>query len=120
MAYIGKSGVYIEGTLTNGNKNRIAMRLTFREQTKISTTTPFLQELIGILVGVNIAQRYTNNVRAFTECKLALAKVKDAITIGSKSTSHLPYGSLISAIKRSSTSIYYGMRKIMASIRQIH
>lgn len=79
---VGKSGVYIE-TLANGIKNRIAMRMTFQGHTKINTI-PFIQELIGILVGVNIAQRNTNSIRAFTDCKSALAKVKDAITAGSK------------------------------------
>ncbi len=64
---MGKSGVYIEGTLTNGVMNSIAMRLTFNKNTLIPTT-PFLHELIGILVvGANISGNTSTKVRTQTQ-----------------------------------------------------
>ncbi len=102
---IGKSGVYIEGTQVNGVKNRIAMQIIFNKESRVNTT-PFLQELIEIMVGINVAQRNTSHIRAFTDCKSALAKVKDAITQGSFSAIHLPYGPLINAIKNKNPKHY--------------
>ncbi len=62
------------------------------------SSTPFLQELIGILAGFYISMHTNNCVMAYTDCKAALAKVKDALTPGSNSTLHLPYGPLIGVI----------------------
>ncbi len=94
---VGQSGIYIEGTQMNGVKNHIAMKLTFKKSKRFNTT-PFLQELIGILVGINISYHQPNSVRAYADCKAALNKVRDRITPGSKSTLHLPYGPLLKSI----------------------
>ncbi len=93
----GKSPLYIKGNLKNGVKNRIAMQIEPQQKGAISST-PFLQELIGILAEFYISIHTNNCVMAYTDCKAALAKIKDALTPGSNSTLHLPYGPLIGVI----------------------
>lgn len=73
------------------------MKLTFRKSTRINTT-PFLQELIGIIVGINVSYHDSNKVRASTDCTSAINKVLGMITPGSKSAIHLPYGPILGSI----------------------
>jgi hypothetical protein len=74
------------------------MQIEFQKQDVISTT-PFLQELIGIAVGFHLSKHTNNTVMAYTDCKAALAKVRDTLATGSKSILHLPYAPIIGAIK---------------------
>lgn len=63
------------------------------------STTPFIHEVIAIIIGTNISHKTTTSVRAYTDCKSTLTKVKDMITPGLTSALHLSYGPILSAIK---------------------
>ena len=102
---IGQSGIYIEGIQQSGAINQIAMKLTFREKTRINTT-PFLQELIGIIVGINVSYHSSNRVKAYTDCRSAMNKVVGMLTPGSKSAIHLPYGPILGSITRENLNNY--------------
>ncbi len=59
-----------------------------------------LQELIGSIVGINVAYHSHNRVRAYTDCRSAMNKVVEMITPGSKSAIHLPYGLIVGSIDK--------------------
>lgn len=73
------------------------MKLKFQENTRFKTTS-FLQELIGILVRINVSYNNSNKVIAYTDCKYAIAKLRDVIAPASNSVIHLPYGPILGSI----------------------
>jgi hypothetical protein len=74
----GQSGIYLKGRLTNGNVGAIAIQLTYKPNEKIYTT-PFLQELIGIVVGNRLFSGKQHKCHAYTDCTSALSRVQDVI-----------------------------------------
>ena len=70
----GRSGIYLKGRLTNGNIGTMAVQLTYKPNEKIYTT-PFLQELIGIIVGNRLFSGKQHDCQAYTDCTSALSRV---------------------------------------------
>jgi hypothetical protein len=93
----GRTGIYIKGTLLNGNIGQIGVQLQYKLHENIYTT-PFLQELIGIIVGNYVFHDQGHVCHAYTDCKSALTRVQDILYGGAASTLHLSYGSILNAI----------------------
>jgi hypothetical protein len=70
----GRTGIYINGSLLNGNTGQLAIQLQCKANDNIYTT-PFLQELIGIVVGSFVFKDQHRTYHAYTDCKSALARV---------------------------------------------
>jgi hypothetical protein len=93
---IGKTGIYIKGSLLNGSAGEIAIQLQYKSYANIYTT-PFLQELIGIVVGKYVFTDQRRICHAYTDCNSALARVQEILSGGAAFTLHLSYGPILNS-----------------------
>ena len=104
-----RTEIFLESTLLNGVTGSIAEQLTCKPSEKMYRT-PFLQELIGIVLGHQLLQGTDYTCEAYTDCKSALIRVQNAFNGDVASTLHLFYGSILSAIKIRSINNNYAVK----------